>query len=129
MGTGGSVLLESCVTFTDSLISICCAAQNELVGSVAQKTRFLENLRSELAAIQAAAAPARTALALNGAAAKLPAEAQALSLPLYLIYSQLSAAAVRRACLSGFGRVSGSRRGSLGSGFKVRVEVALLLQR
>ena len=71
------------------------AAQNELVGNVAQKTRFLEHLRSELAALQAATAPSRAALALDGTPASLPAEAQALSLPLYLIYSQLLAAQVR----------------------------------
>ena len=75
-------------------------SQNELVGNVAQKTRFLEHLRSELAAIQAAAVPSRTALAINGAEAKLPAEAQALSLPLYLIYSQLLAAEARVARVS-----------------------------
>ena len=73
----------------------CCTAQNELVGSVAQKTRFLEHLRSELAAIQAASAPSRVALALSGPPAGLPEEAKALPLPLYLLCCQLLAVEVR----------------------------------
>ena len=47
--------------------------------------------------MQAAAAPSRSALELNDAAAKLPADAEALPLPLYLIYSQLLSVEVRRA--------------------------------
>ncbi len=59
---------------------------------MAQKTRFLEYLRSELAAIRAASAPSRAALALRGPPAELPEEAKALPLPLYVLYSQLHAA-------------------------------------
>ena len=73
-------------------LSLVCFAQNELAGSVAQKTRFLQYLRSELAAIQAASAPSRAALALRGPPAGLPEEAKALPLPLYVLYSQLLAA-------------------------------------
>ena len=61
---------------------------------MAQKTRFLEYLRSELAGVQAASAPSRTALALRGPPAGLPEEATALPLPLYVLYSQLLAAEV-----------------------------------
>ena len=71
-----------------------CPVQNELAGNVAQKTRFLEHLRSELSAIQAASAPSRAALALTGPPAGLPGEAKALPLPLYVLCCQLLAAEV-----------------------------------
>lgn len=74
---------------------MCCCSQNELVGGVAQKTRFLETLRTELGAIETAAMPVREHLGLAALAAPLPAEAEALPLPLYVLLSQLSAAQVR----------------------------------
>ena len=67
---------------------------------MAQKTRFLEHLRSELAAIQAAAAPSRTALALSSAPG-ISEAAKALPLPLYLLYCQLLAAQAR-GCFRGY---------------------------
>lgn len=60
---------------------------------MAQKTRFLETLRAELAAIEKAAAPVRVHLGLVAPIA-LPAEAEDLPLPLFVLFSQLSAAQV-----------------------------------
>ena len=69
--------------------------QNELVGSEAQKARFLETLRTELGAIESSALPVRGCLSLAPLLAPLPAEAEVLPLPLYVLLSQLSAAQVR----------------------------------